>query len=206
MEDKKITILIVEDEDTVAFQIKLIVEKLGYKVLNIVKSGEDAIEFIKETTPDVILMDIQLDGEINGIEATEAINEIKEIPVIYVTIHSDRDIVEKAKNTRPYNYVIKPVKERELEIVIDIALYTYEASKKQKELIQTLERAIEEIKTLRGFIPICASCKKIRNDDGFWQKIEQYLSENTDAQFSHSLCPDCARKLYPTVDFSKKEG
>ena len=66
---------------------------------------------------------------------------------------------------------------------------------------QELELALSEVRTLQGYLPICASCKKIRDDKGYWNQIETYVSEHTDVLFSHSLCPDCAKKLYPGVDF-----
>lgn len=71
----------------------------------------------------------------------------------------------------------------------------------KNRVISDLEKAMSEIKTLQGFIPICASCKKIRDDNGFWQAVEVYIRDRTDAEFSHGICPDCARKLYP--DFFK---
>ena len=70
-------------------------------------------------------------------------------------------------------------------------------------LVNKLETALTEVKTLSGFIPICASCKKVRNDDGFWDQIEKYILERSDAQFSHSICPECREKLYPELGPSK---
>lgn len=73
-----------------------------------------------------------------------------------------------------------------------------ETSANEREaLIEKLQAALSEIKTLRGFIPICASCKSIRDDQGYWNEIEQYIQSHTDAQFSHGICPDCAKKIYP---------
>lgn len=77
------------------------------------------------------------------------------------------------------------------------------AEESQKKLIAELETAMSEIKTLTGLIPICASCKKIRDDQGYWQAVEVYIRDRTDAEFSHGICPDCARKLYPEF-FEKK--
>ena len=73
----------------------------------------------------------------------------------------------------------------------------------REKLIRKLQSALSEVKTLRGFLPICASCKKIRDDKGYWNQIEAYISAHSDAQFSHGLCPDCARKLYPDLDISR---
>jgi hypothetical protein len=74
---------------------------------------------------------------------------------------------------------------------------------RNKELVAELREAMEEVKVMSGFLPICASCKKIRDDDGYWEQIESYISQHTDATFSHSLCPECLHKLYP--EFEKKK-
>ncbi|BBO66639.1 hypothetical protein DSCA_05690 [Desulfosarcina alkanivorans] len=73
-----------------------------------------------------------------------------------------------------------------------------------KELVFKLQKALEEIKTLRGIVPICANCKKIRDDKGFWDHVEIYVAKHTDAQFSHGICPSCVKSLYP--EFSENEN
>lgn len=74
-----------------------------------------------------------------------------------------------------------------------------EVEAEQQELIVKLQKAMDEVKTLRGFIPICANCKKIRDDEGYWRQIEVYIQERSSATFSHGICPDCAKKLYPEL-------
>jgi hypothetical protein len=80
----------------------------------------------------------------------------------------------------------------------------------REKVIEELKTALEEVKTLQGFIPICASCKKIRDDTGYWNQIEQYIQEHSKAQFSHSICPECSDKLYGGedwyVEFKKKRA
>lgn len=81
-------------------------------------------------------------------------------------------------------------------------------SEGQQKLIAELQGALARIKTLRGMLPICASCKKVRDDKGYWSQIEAYISEHSEAEFSHGLCPECAQKLYPTYyaqEINKKE-
>jgi hypothetical protein len=68
-----------------------------------------------------------------------------------------------------------------------------------REKVEELRQALDQIKTLRGIVPICSSCKKIRDDQGYWNQVEVYVSEHTEADFTHSICPDCARKLYPEI-------
>ena len=74
----------------------------------------------------------------------------------------------------------------------------------EKELSRNLKATLEEVKLLKGFLPICSSCKNIRNDRGYWEKIELYIEEHSDAEFTHTLCPDCLKKLYPDVDTDKQ--
>jgi len=84
-------------------------------------------------------------------------------------------------------------------VIIDISKRK-EIEKDREKLISKLKNALGEIKELRGFFPICCCCKKIRDDEGFWQRIDKYIQDRTDAQFSHGLCPDCAKELYPELD------
>lgn len=78
------------------------------------------------------------------------------------------------------------------------------ASKKNNiQLIGELKKALKEVKTLSGFLPICSHCKKVRNDNGYWDQIETYIKKHSEAQFSHSICPDCAEKYYPDFGIYK---
>ena len=73
------------------------------------------------------------------------------------------------------------------------------ADEEKKKIIAQLQKALAEVKTLSGFLPICASCKKIRDDKGYWNQIEAYISEHSEAEFSHGICPECSEKLYPDL-------
>ncbi len=74
-----------------------------------------------------------------------------------------------------------------------------QADKEKSVVIAELQKALKKVKTLSGFLPICASCKKIRDDQGYWNQIEAYISEHSEAEFSHGICPECAQKLYPDI-------
>jgi hypothetical protein len=73
------------------------------------------------------------------------------------------------------------------------------ATRQRERIIAELQNALSEIKTLRGIVPICASCKKIRDDEGYWHQVESYVRDHSEAEFSHSICPDCAKNLYPDL-------
>jgi len=74
------------------------------------------------------------------------------------------------------------------------------AEEERKKVVFELQNALAKIKTLRGLIPICANCKKIRNDEGYWQQVEIYVKDHSEAEFTHSVCPECMKKLYPELD------
>ena len=76
--------------------------------------------------------------------------------------------------------------------------------KEKNQLIEKLQQALSHVKKLSGFLPICASCKKIRDDSGYWNQIETYIRDHSEAEFSHSLCPECSRKLYPELHVGNK--
>lgn len=123
---KTVHVLIVEDEYILARNLKEGLETFGYKVVDIVDSGETAIEKATELRPNIILMDIRIRGNLDGIQTAEYIWQKLQIPVIYVTGHSDRNTVERATLTFPFGYVLKPIREKELHVAIQTALSRYE--------------------------------------------------------------------------------
>lgn len=123
---KTTQILIVEDESIIAMSLKDSLEAIGYGVPAIAASGERAIEKVAEVHPDLVLMDIRLKRGMDGIQAAEQIWNQFQIPVIYVTGHSDKSTLERAKATAPFGYILKPVRERELYVAIETALQRYE--------------------------------------------------------------------------------
>lgn len=126
-------ILIVEDESIVAEDIKATVQKMGYSVSAVVSSGEDAVSEAEEKRPDLILMDIMLRGEMNGIEAAGRIRSTCNIPVIYLTAYADEKIIEEAKLTEPFGYITKPFENRELHSSIEMALYKHKIENRLRE-------------------------------------------------------------------------
>ncbi|WP_072682698.1 response regulator [Arcobacter sp. LA11] len=129
----KTKILIVEDETIIALDIKNTITKLGFQVTNTVTNNIDAITSVKEEMPDIILMDINLKNSKNGIETTQDIQKIKDIPIIYLTADSDDKTITKAIETNPIGYLSKPFKREELKSTIMLGLY--KISKQEQELI-----------------------------------------------------------------------
>ena len=146
-------ILVVEDERITAEDIKESLEDVGYKVPCIVSSGEEAIEKAEEICPDLVLMDILLEGKMDGIEAAEQIRDHLGIPVIYLTAYSDSSTVQRAKITEPSGYILKepfefihkPFEESELSTTIEIALYRHKMEKKLREHEQWLSAILKNV-------------------------------------------------------------
>lgn len=323
-------ILLVEDEGIIARDIQGILRKLGYAVAGHAISGEEAVYKAATLQPDLILMDIRLDGDMDGVEAARRIRLESGIPVIFVTAHSDPATLERAKITDPFGYVVKPLVERDLRMAIEIGLFRHHTEQKLVEhdrwmnaivsnvgdglivtdergsvrifnaaadrltgwpaaeaqgkpldelfplldaaghplfqspliqviteevhrewtgnvftrtqsgvllavdytasavrdesaslcglvlvfrdmtekrrleaerdrLVKELQTALEQVKTLRGFVPVCSGCHKVRKDDGFWEQLEKFVQDRTEAKFSHTLCPPCLNRLYPEI-------
>jgi PAS domain S-box-containing protein len=118
-------ILIVEDEGIVAADLETTIKQLGYRVVGAATTGEEAIDTAERTDPDLVLMDIRLKGDMDGIEAAEQIIARLDIPVTYLTAYADSDTLGRAKLTLPYGYVLKPFEEKDLQTAIELALYKH---------------------------------------------------------------------------------
>ena len=138
-------VMIVEDERIVAEDIRRSLKNLGYDISSIVSSGEKAIDEAKKKSPDLVLMDIVLKGKMDGIEAASQIRSRFNIPVVYLTAYSDEIILERAKITEPFGYIIKPFNERELHINIEIALYKHKIEKELKESREWFSTTLKSI-------------------------------------------------------------
>ncbi|HEY1170606.1 MAG TPA: response regulator [Verrucomicrobiae bacterium] len=317
------SIMVVEDEGIVARDLSQRLTHLGYRVPAISMTGEDALKQAEAIHPDLVLMDINLRGGIDGVETATRLRQKHNVPVIYLTAYSDSSTLDRAKQTEPYGYLLKPFVEPELHAAIEVALFKHQrelqsetngpradktmdaapdgvllldmegkiteansaaenilgatskdlkgkiflekvvsfewhtwfghemeefaAGRKSQgdtwmeihalrhdattfpaevtmslveakgqrwmvifmrdisrrrrfeqevdKLIRSLQSSLANMKTLRGMITICTTCKKIRDDRGDWSTIERYLMSRTPATFSHSYCPDCLAQV-----------
>ncbi len=142
---KSVTILVVEDESIVALDLQRRLRRMGYRASYIVSTGMDAIRLAGENAFDLVLMDIKLSGEMDGIEAADYIRFKLDIPVIYLTAFADQETLERAKHTEPYAYLLKPFKERELRTTIEMALYRHKMERRVRDTMQELRVRNEEL-------------------------------------------------------------
>src|SRR5271166_4943340 len=126
-------VLVVEDEGIVAYDLARRLRKAGYDVPAIASSGQQALECIEETCPDVILLDIRLQGTMDGIALAMEVRERYKLPVVYLTAHADRATIERAKITGPFGYLVKPVGNVNLASAIEVALYKHRAERELED-------------------------------------------------------------------------
>jgi CheY-like chemotaxis protein len=161
-------------------------------------NGLQAIEMTQSTRPDVVLMDIKL-PDMDGIEAARRIYESCPTPVVVLTAYDTPELVERASAAGVGAYLLKPPDVHEMDRAIAIAMARFDDLMELRRLNAELQDTLAKIKTLSGLLPLCSSCKKIRDDDGYWHQVEVYIRDHSEAEFSHGLCPECAKKLYPEI-------
>lgn len=195
----KINVLVVEDELIVSKDIQHSLKKLGYNVVGSAATGEEAIALVFSKKPDIILMDIMLKGDMSGIDTAEIIKEKASIPIIYLTACAEEGTIVKAKFTEPYGYIIKPFKEMDLRISIEMAIYKGNKNKerlKERDLLFS----ISESKATQDFIFIKANSKLIKlniTEIYFIEALKDYVVINTlDSRYTiHSTMKDIDKKL-----------
>jgi DNA-binding response OmpR family regulator len=201
-------VLVTDDDPEVLALASAVLRRAGYEVLEATTGGE-ALDAIRAFHPDLVLLDVQL-PDISGVAVCKQIKGDPELQDIFVIlqsgVHISSEIQADGLDVGADGYIVKPISNKELVARIQAmerikraedALREHE--KQQEKLVAELREALAEIKTLKGFIPICASCKKIRDDEGYWNQLEAYISAHTDAVFSHGLCPDCAERYMAEI-------
>lgn len=164
-------------------------------------SGKQALDMVGNIQPDLILLDIMM-PDLNGYEVCEKLKEAaatKDIPVIFLTAKTETEDIVKGFTVGAVDYLTKPFESAELLARANTHIALKRARDKERELIVQLKEALTRVKQLSGLIPICSRCKKIRDDEGYWQRVEEYLESHSEAQLTHSLCPECVIKLFPEM-------
>jgi len=196
-QDRKPKVIIIDDAPE---NIRMLIEILREDFATIpATSGEAGLaKAYIEPLPDLILLDIMMPG-IDGYEVCKrlkAVEKTKDIPVIFISAISEAMDDAKAFDLGAADYITKPFYPAAISARVKNHIKLRKTIIEMDLLIKQLKKALSEIKTLSGLIPICANCKKIRDDKGYWQQVEQFLKEHSEAEFSHSICPDCVSELY----------
>ncbi|MBU5612232.1 response regulator [Geomonas azotofigens] len=188
----KKTILIVDD--TVENLIILYkVLRAEYEVIG-ANSGTEALRLLESASPDLILLDIMM-PEMDGYELCRLLKRdprLYDIPVIFISALNEEVDETRGFEMGAVDFITKPVKPAVLSRRVAVHLELLAQKEALRRQNQELQAALSRVKELSGLLPICMTCKKIRDDLGYWYQLESYISEHSEAVFSHSYCPDCA--------------
>ena len=201
----KPSILCVEDEPVAREHMLKILRRRGREVAA-ARNGKEGLAMFRRQAFEVVVTDIRM-PVMDGLSMARQMKELnRDVKIVVTTAFTDLSYLMDAIDLGVDQYVLKPVEINRLMAAIDRCAENIatrnQARRYQTErdkLLAELQAALDKVKLLSGFLPICASCKRIRDDQGYWQQIESYIRDHSEAEFSHGICPDCARKLYPEI-------
>ncbi len=201
-------ILIAEDDFTSLTALEGVLKKAGHEVTT-TANGVEAWQALQQ--PDAPPLAI-LDWMMPGMDGQEVVCRVRAaqktghpIYIIMLTTKDEKADIVAGLKAGANDYLTKPFDFGELCARVEVGRRMVEMQNQLAAQLLKLEDALAKVKTLRGLIPICSACKKIRNDQGYWTQVETYLHQHTEAEFSHSICFDCLRKLYPEISGKVEE-
>lgn len=190
-----LAVLVVEDNAVDAELVKALLQHQGPRrfTVDVVGRLDAALLRLREQPPGVVLLDLSL-PDAAGLQGLRQIREARpDLPVVILSGTADEETAVQAVSEGAQDYLVKG------RIDPDLLARALRYAVERQRLMVELREALARVKTLSGLLPICASCKNIRDDRGYWQAVDVYVQTHTEAAFSHALCPDCARTLYPDL-------
>ncbi len=197
------TVMIVDDNPKNVQVLGTILMEKKYNV-SVATGGKQALAQVGKVKPEVILLDIMM-PDIDGYEVCRRLKEKEEtadIPVIFLTAKTDTDDIVKGFELGAVDYVTKPFKSKELIARVHTHIANTRMRNHLEQRNKELEEALHDVRTLSGLLPICSGCKKIRDEEGHWIQVELFIRDRIDVEFSHGICPDCAKTYF---EFVKKD-
>jgi CheY-like chemotaxis protein len=212
--DEKVNILLVDDDKIYLEAIRSLLSELGHNVV-LAGSGTECLRCVEQMDFAVAVMDVSMPG-MDGFETARRIYEnprIKDISIIFFTAIAKESIkVFEGFAMGAVDYLFKPCIPEILIAKVNIFVQLYQQKKALQRINSELEQkvaeltgALKQIKTLQGMLPICANCKKIRCGKNTWQPIESYIQEHSGADFTHTICPECTARLYPSLHIKEEK-
>jgi DNA-binding response OmpR family regulator len=165
----------------------------------VARNAAELFQVMETRSPTLVLLDVML-PDLDGFSILKRLRadaRWSDLPVIFVTARAERDDRLNGFLAGGMDYITKPFDAAEVRARVSTHIALRTALETQRKLVVELRAALERVKRLEGIIPICARCKSVRTDGGYWKQVEGYLSEYAGLTFSHGLCPDCARVVYP---------
>ena len=200
------SILVVDDSPETRSTLQLILEDAGYQQILLAESAHEAFQRLglaNASAPaedvELVLMDIMM-PDMDGVEACRRIKadrRYRDLPILMVTAMKAGAFLSTAFTAGAVDYITKPIKRLELLTRMSSALRLKREMDRRKAREEELEQALQEIKVLRGILPMCGQCKRIRDERGRWHTVESYIKGHTEVDFSHVICEECLDKHFP---------
>lgn len=185
-------ILIAEDDPVSRCLLEATLVKSGYEVI-VTTNGEEAWEALQRDSPPVAILDWMMPG-LDGVEVCRRVRAIQTPTPTYLillTAKSEKQDIVHGLEAGADDYVTKPFDRLELQSRVSVGLRIAELQRNLANRIVDLEAALTRVKQLQGLLPICSYCKKVRDDQNYWQQVDSYISKHSEVEFSHSICPAC---------------
>jgi sigma-B regulation protein RsbU (phosphoserine phosphatase) len=201
-------ILIAEDDFTSRNVLAGVLKKYGHEIVA-TENGAEAWQVLQQPdAPALVILDWMM-PEMDGPEVVRRVRALQTARppyIIMLTTKGEKADIIAGLEAGADDYLAKPFDPGELCARVEVGQRMVEMQDVLAAKIEELRQAFDQIKTLRGILPICANCKKIRDDQGYWNQVEVYVRDHTEAEFSHSICPECRKELYPELVRKKTEG
>lgn len=197
-------ILIAEDDHISRKILQTILTKQGNDV-TAAEDGLKALEALKKETPDILITDWMM-PDLDGLQLSRRVRAL-DLPsyvyIILLTALTEKQRIIEGLDAGADDYITKPYDKTELMARVRAGERVIQLERTLRDKNAALSDALAQVRQLKGIVPICIHCKKIRNDENYWQQVEVYVAEHTEADFSHSICPQCLEEHYP--DYAKKK-
>jgi sigma-B regulation protein RsbU (phosphoserine phosphatase) len=197
-------ILIAED-DMVSRKVLEKILTAGDDETIAVEDGLKALTAVEKQTPDMLITDWMMPG-LDGLELSRRVRALHLTSYVYIillTALTEKERIIEGLDAGADDYITKPYDRTELQARVRAGKRVIALERSLRQKNEELSKALDQVKQLKGLLPICMFCKKIRDDGNYWQQVEDYVAQHTQADFSHSICPDCLEKHYP--EYAQKQ-
>jgi PleD family two-component response regulator len=201
-------VLLVDDDEPTSLAMSRLLDRVGYTTV-CMSSGAEALHVLKDLRFDLVILDWMM-PEMDGPDVCRRVRlelPLANMYLLLVTARESRGDVVAGLDAGADDYIIKPFDPEELRARVAVGGRVLGLQQKLAERVEELQTALSNVKQLRGLLPICSYCKRIRGDDQYWQQVEGYIAEHSDAQFSHGICPACYVTVSAELDeMSRQRG
>ncbi len=191
-------VLVVDDDEIMRLKLEKVLTEWGYHT-TLADSGEAALKILRSPEPPrIVLLDWMMPG-ISGLEVCRELATDVDVNwphIIMLSVKDEKCDIVEALGAGAGDYIVKPFDTGELKARVNVGNRIVWLTDTLSARVGELEDALNQLKILKGLLPICAACKKVRDDKGYWTQIEHYISEHTEAEFTHSMCPECNDQYY----------